>query len=357
MPDSEPACLALRLPLALLGLACAWQINHKMALWFNATSAPPDPVNSAASVPETPGPPAPAAKKQKTQAKAGRPSNLTAFNKKNADMIGRGDITRYLTTIPAATPAAAARAAAAQAAAPAAAAGDAGDEVMQRFESGRNTVQDLDLHIYRQAGAVSILDVGKAVDDPRWLVDGIPLRKGYRVRVKFTGERHALHGMVVEARVGATVSEDQYDGSPLWSAVIFPASQILAAEKRYMLDSFGNSTITGVVGQPKNGIRSSPRSLFEAIEQRVAEALSVPAPTGLHLNATAREAKRKMTRFTADQVQLLVECFDNENRMSDTAVKKAFEKRFVDDFDLILKERCVFLIFRHSFGLISDRFG
>ena len=100
MPDSEPACLALRLPLALLGLACAWQINHKMALWFNATSAPPDPVNSAASVPETPGPPAPAAKKQKTQAKAGRPSNLTAFNKKNADMIGRGDITRYLTTIP-----------------------------------------------------------------------------------------------------------------------------------------------------------------------------------------------------------------------------------------------------------------
>ena len=96
MPDSEPACLALRLPLALLGLACAWQINHKMALWFNATSAPPDPVNSAASVPETPGPPAPAAKKQKTQAKAGRPSNLTAFNKKNADMIGRGDITRYL---------------------------------------------------------------------------------------------------------------------------------------------------------------------------------------------------------------------------------------------------------------------
>ena len=64
-----------------------------------------------------------------------------------------------------------------------------------------------------------------------------------------------------------------------------------------------------------------------------------------------------MTRFTADQVQLLVECFDNENRMSDTAVKKAFEKRFIDDFDLILKERCVFLIFRHIFGLISDRFG
>ena len=72
-------------------------------------------------------------------------------------MIGRGDITRYLTTIPAATPAAAARAAAAQqAATPAAAAGGGGDEVMQHFESGRHAFQDLDLQIYRQAGAVSI---------------------------------------------------------------------------------------------------------------------------------------------------------------------------------------------------------
>ena len=43
--------------------------------------------------------------------------------------------------------------------------------------------------------------------------------------------------------------------------------------------------------------------------------------------------------------------------MSDIAVKKQFEKRFVDDFDLILKERCVFLIFRHildSFLTVSD---
>ena len=48
----SPACLTLRLPLALLDLACAWQINHKMALWFNATLAPPGPVNSAASVPD-----------------------------------------------------------------------------------------------------------------------------------------------------------------------------------------------------------------------------------------------------------------------------------------------------------------
>jgi len=71
----------------------------------------------------------------------------------------------------------------------------------------------------------------------------------------------------------------------------------------------------------------------------------------------AREAKRRMTRFTADQVQLLIECFDNPNRMSDIAVKKQFEKRFIDDFDLILKERCVFLIFRHildSFLTVSD---
>ena len=285
----SPACLTLRLPLALLDLACAWQINHKMALWFNATLAPPGPVNSAASVPETPGPPPAPAKKQKAQAKAGRPSNLAAFNKTTADMIGRGDITRYLTTIPAATPAAAARAAAAQqAATPAAAAGggDAGDEVMQHFESGRHAFQDLDLQIYRQAGAVSILDIGKAVDDHRWVVDGIPLRKGYRVRAKFTGARHALYGMVVEARVGAAVGDGRYDGSPWWSAVIYPASQITAVEKDYMQDSAGNTTITGAITQPKNGIRSSPCSLFLAIEQHVAEALGVSAPTGLHRSAT-----------------------------------------------------------------------
>ena len=64
-----------------------------------------------------------------------------------------------------------------------------------------------------------------------------------------------------------------------------------------------------------------------------------------------------MTRFTADQVQLLIECFDNPNRMSDGAVKKQFEKRFIDDFDLILKERCVFSHISAHFGLISDRFG
>ena len=186
-----------------------------MDRWFSATSGPPpSPVNSAASVPETPGGP-PAAKKQKTQAKAGRPTNRAAFDKKTARMTGRGEITQYFTAPQAATSATAARAptpaAAAQAGTPATAAADVGDEVMQRFESGRHAFQDLDLRIYNQAGAVSILDIGKAVDDHRWLVDGIPLRKGYHVRVKFTGARHALFGMVVEARVGAAVGEGRYD--------------------------------------------------------------------------------------------------------------------------------------------------
>ena len=169
-----------------------------MDRWFSATSGPPpSPVNSAASVPETPGDP-PAAKKQKT-----------------VRMTGRGEITQYFTAPQAATSATAARAptpaAAAQAGTPATAAADVADEVMQRFESGRHAFQDLDLRIYNQAGAVSILDIGKAVDDHRWLVDGIPLRKGYHVRVKFTGARHALFGMVVEARVGAAVGEGRYD--------------------------------------------------------------------------------------------------------------------------------------------------
>ena len=118
------------------------------------------------------------------------------------------------------------------------------------------------------------------------MVDGIPLRKGYRVRAKFTGARHALYGMVVEARVGAAVGDGRYDGSPWWSAVIYPASQITAVEKDYMQDSAGNTTITGAITQPKNGIRSSPCSLFLAIEQHVAEALGVSAPTGLHRSAT-----------------------------------------------------------------------
>ena len=143
-------------------------------------------------------------------------------------------------------------------------------------------------------------------------------------------------------------------------------------------DPTSTATITGVVAQPKNGIRSSPGSRFKAIEQRVAEALDVTVPSALHHRANlwlgfrhdiarellsdsvaqvdsagvikglcerffpcgwAREAKRKMTRFSADQVQLLIECFDAEPRLCDSEVKKRF-----DVVTLVMKKRCAVLM-------------
>ena len=57
-----------------------------------------------------------------------------------------------------------------------------------------------------------------------------------------------------------------------------------------------------------------------------------------------------MTRFSADQVQLLIECFDEEPRLCDSEVKKRFEARS-DDVTLILKDRCVVLMHFDTFWI------